>query len=343
MEDYFKNSPFSSIEHFSPSGKYKLVIDAFTTSNAGAKFTMRNKTRGTLYNAITNEYITKVERDHHYFPFLFFQKSDKEYLFCGSHRWSTTIIHCDTKEKYVVRSNLQIYSYHQLDKSTIYIDGGYGYGADYEYQFYDFTEPFQKLKPLPLSNDVKRDYLSIVTPSFIEDATEVIVEDGIFIIKQYEWDYDQDYNEIDGTRYKKLELKLKRKGNEMKLIDIEKCNLLKEEETEQEKQDEILFEKQKELRQSNSFYQYLISLLRKTFESKRIRESMEKENTVFDITVQFGHISSACIRFPNEQTPQINFKFYHWRENKYSTQDIIFSVDSIPEMIQMMEELLNIY
>ncbi len=155
-EQYFieENESKESKITISDSGKYKLVIHAYTTK-AGCW----NYSRGRVYNTANNELLADVKRNYHGFPFLFIENhpNGNDYLVCGEDYQGQTIVNLNTKQV----SNLLDedadkgwgfcwVTYKFYPESRILAVSGCYWACPYETKLFDFSAPDQgwpEIKP----------------------------------------------------------------------------------------------------------------------------------------------------------------------------------------------------
>jgi hypothetical protein len=133
--------------HISSSGKYKLVIDYYTTKKG-----CWNYSRGRVYDINSDELIADVKRNYGAFPFSWVDKhtNGHSYLICGADYQGQTIIELDTKQRvdYTPSSADSgvgfCWSDHipSPDGNMLMVDGCY-WACPYELRIYDFSEPMK--------------------------------------------------------------------------------------------------------------------------------------------------------------------------------------------------------
>ena len=141
MSDIFvKENIIRTEEHFSPSRKYRLVIETYRTHEGYS-----NYTKGTVYSCCTGEWVGEIQRNYSIFPFLFFQKGQREYLISGrTYTTSHTIINCETGHIYdntdenENKDELCWSQMWQIDERTLCVLGCY-WGGSYFYSFFDLS------------------------------------------------------------------------------------------------------------------------------------------------------------------------------------------------------------
>src|ERR1700758_4295029 len=122
----------------SPSGKYAVIINTYNTSKISGKNTWEY-TQGEVY--FGDRLVGSIRRNYCEFPFLFFQRGDHEWFISGSSYMNQTVIDCSTGEIYDRNKDEFCWAkIYQLDENTLAVEGCY-WGAGYETQFFDFTDP----------------------------------------------------------------------------------------------------------------------------------------------------------------------------------------------------------
>jgi len=163
-DEYYLDENISSTEeYFSKSNKYKLIVKKYCTKNVSKKNTWEI-TQAFVYKTDDNQLITSIKRNYFQFPYLFFEKNNKEYLICGSTYMSQTIVDLESGKVFDNKGKTDGFcwaSIYQFNENTIYVLGCY-WGATYEYKFYDFTDfddLFENgLKKLDLDEEIKTNY-----------------------------------------------------------------------------------------------------------------------------------------------------------------------------------------
>lgn len=79
----------------SPTGKYGLTIEYYE----------KNKKKGIVNRISDNKEIIVILRDTYDFPFTFFNKNDKEWLWCGKDRLEQTFINLDDENIYTKKTS----------------------------------------------------------------------------------------------------------------------------------------------------------------------------------------------------------------------------------------------
>jgi hypothetical protein len=86
----------SKEEHLSLSGKYKLIIEEYTTENG-----FGNVSLGKVFLTSSNECLFEVKRNYNIFPFLFTEEhpNGNDYLICGEDYQGQTILELNTGKR----------------------------------------------------------------------------------------------------------------------------------------------------------------------------------------------------------------------------------------------------
>lgn len=319
-----------TIEHKSPSGKYKLVINYYTTWTDPARKTW-DYTKGTIYDMDDKE-IGCIKRNYSSFPFLFFNKGNVEYLVSGRSYMSQTILNCETGKIYdntddVERDDFCWASVEQVDENTVLVNGCY-WGANYEYRFYDFSDFESGWKLLEMDERINRRY-------YLDDVYGNIsckINNGIVRIKQKEeWikvdelginmlhdDYVDEYGygtifDDDNYYYKtNILLEVKRIDDKIEIVNLELSEKQKQKEAEDDEEKRRVDERNDVLKAQSELYQCLIPEIKKLKLNMWERINVRHDNTVlFCITIKFNKRSSCVIEF--EDGKDISFKFYDWK------------------------------
>ena len=159
--DYFieeNRKPNCRSEHTSPSGRYKLVVDSYSTKKGSWSYT-----RGRLFTQDSDEPVGDVMRNYSAFPFAWAENHDDghDYIICGKDYQGQTVIQLDTGER---RDNLSegaekghgfCWATHQLleDGKTLMVEGCH-WACPYEYRFYDFSNPMSGWPELDFPEEV---------------------------------------------------------------------------------------------------------------------------------------------------------------------------------------------
>lgn len=159
-------------DHFSASGKYRLVITPYSTGKG-----TWNYTQGTVYRVATGDRIAVVRRNYSAFPFLFVEEhpNGHPYLICGEDYQGQTVIELDTRRRRDFRPEAanqgvgfcwSSYQFH-APTQTLMVDGCY-WGGPYEYKFYDFSNPMEGWPYIDTGCSIDSDEKK---PSFEPDGT----------------------------------------------------------------------------------------------------------------------------------------------------------------------------
>ena len=332
MADYYNDENVSKTEeHISPSGKYKLIIKTYNTSNISNKSTWEY-TQGFVY-CIDGNLIGSIKRNYMQFPFAFFKSNTSEYLVSGRSYMRQTILDCGTGQIYDNTDDLDADDFCwaeiiQLDANTIVAQGCY-WGGGYEYKFFDFTDLFKGWPELKVDEIVMKKY-------YIDCSgeTEHTVDGGVITINHLSVD-DDDYDENKDYDNIKPEtniiVKLQRQFDTIKMIDL----TLSEYQKIKEHDDDIRREKEEkettELRNSNAFYQHLIPEINNL--DLRVRDHVYLHSNTFSISVYYKKSKACIIEFKNDSI--VKFTFYDWT-NKENNLVLEFDQD-----ITMIDDIIN--
>lgn len=161
--DYYKPENLGDSEEvISPSGKYKLVIQAYKTIEG-----CWDHTKGLLFCG--DQLLASIERNYGSFAYNFVQDGDKEYLISGRSYMGITIIDCETGHEwnYYPEKEDRCQAKWQLcppngssGPKTLMINACF-WGGSWEYLFYDFDlskfDPSSGLPHLPYDMSLMRD------------------------------------------------------------------------------------------------------------------------------------------------------------------------------------------
>ena len=151
--------PATRREYLSPSGKYRLVVTAFTRED-GWSFT-----QGLVYRAETETLLVEVRRNYHSFPFLWIEGHAKgDFLLCGEDYQGQTVLKLNGRPdgalEILRRDFLPAEAKEGLgfcmaeatyDAATqILTLLGCFWAAPYEYRLYDFSDPMKGWPELEL-------------------------------------------------------------------------------------------------------------------------------------------------------------------------------------------------
>lgn len=179
-DEYFipENRNGDPVEKFSPSGKYKLVVEVFSTGKNTWAYS-----QGTVYK--DNEIVGQIRRNYAAFPFAWVENhpNGHDYLIGGEDYQGQTVIELDTgKRRELLPEEAKkghgfcwaSYKYipeHQL----LFVSGCY-WACPYEFRFYNFSDP---MNGWPQLHVVGTEY------DFIDDSpVEPTIKDGIVTVPQ---------------------------------------------------------------------------------------------------------------------------------------------------------------
>ena len=133
----------------SPSGKYRLIVRNYKTSEGCWEYT-----QGRLFRVEDEEFITSIERTYCHFQHNFVMHGDKEYLITGRSYMGLTIVDCASAQEwnYTPTKEDWCQAVWQLspDGKTLVVSACV-WGGPYEYRCYDFDlAKFDPTKGLPL-------------------------------------------------------------------------------------------------------------------------------------------------------------------------------------------------
>lgn len=157
---------------FSPSLKFKLVIETFKT-----KSNCWDYTRGTLFETRTNKIIAQIDRNYCTFHHSWLTINGQEWLQTGRTYMSQIFVNCNNSEIYDCETNNSQFCWAESwianDQKTLIVLGCF-WGGCYEYIAYDFNDFINK-KIAPLEMDEIIDC----------GNTQVLFENDYIIIDEY--------------------------------------------------------------------------------------------------------------------------------------------------------------
>lgn len=271
--DYYLNENIKrTVEHLSPSGKYKLTIHTYDTSVVSGKSTW-DYTQGIVTSVETNEMVGCIKRNYSQFVYLFFVQDNVEYLVSGRSYMSQTIMNCSTGEIYDNTDDPERPDYCwadiiQVDNNTVAVNGCV-WGGGYEYTFYDFTNLSKGWPQLEVQKELI-DYLDISYWGY-----HALVYDGMLNILQWN-NEDEDIFEEDGDTYNipyirdhcDINVYVKREGDRMVLDNVVISEAQYEKEKEWSLHKKLELERYEQMK--NEFYDDLMLQLGKL--NKTVRE-----------------------------------------------------------------------
>jgi hypothetical protein len=159
MSFFRKRNLKNTVEHESPSGKYRLVIGSYTTKKGCWNYSM-----GTVYEG--DRLIKKIKRNYSAFPFAWVEghPNGHDYLICGEDYQGQTFVELDTgkKRNHVPDAAKKGAGFcwatqrPSPDGTMIAVEGCY-WAAPYEVVIYDFSDPMAKHPPIEISRDHTHD------------------------------------------------------------------------------------------------------------------------------------------------------------------------------------------
>lgn len=128
-------------EKLSPSGKYKLLIRWYATSEG-----CWNYSRGTVTRVNDGEEICDIVRNYSSFTNSFVEKNGVEYLITGRSYMSQTIVNLETGRDMEPQDfHYEGYAFcwvaHELLTDDLLFVDGCHWACPYEFRFYDFSDP----------------------------------------------------------------------------------------------------------------------------------------------------------------------------------------------------------
>lgn len=210
-------------DKFSPNGKYRLVITAYSTKKDCWSYT-----QGLIYNADKVEPLFEVQRNYSSFPYSWIEHPNgHEYLVCGADYQGQTVLELDTgnRKDFIPEEAKKgegfCWVQYRFDAaSKVLVVAGCYWACPYEYKFYDFSNPMTGWPEIITENDNVDD--DDKWPTFESDGT----------IKTYITKYDDDDNDDDDDAPAKPEVI---KATKIFVREGLKLKLLKEEVSEEER------------------------------------------------------------------------------------------------------------
>lgn len=171
---FVKENIISTSEHYSPSNKYKLIINVFKTGEKTWEYS-----NGEVFK--NNSLIDIVNRNYRSFPFAFVENhtNGNDYLICGENYQGQTIIELNTGKRFdhipgVTTNNSGGFCWSSIKaspkKDKLLVDGCY-WASPYEYKLYDFTNPLsipKEIKTIDIDGQMEP-YGEIVDAEWIDD------------------------------------------------------------------------------------------------------------------------------------------------------------------------------
>lgn len=156
-------------ETLSPSGKFKLVVDSYTTSKGAW-----NYTRGQVIRNEDNTVVETVYRNYSSFWHNWIEHPNgNEYVFCGEDYQGYTIVNATqgTQQNLLHENARQGWGWccaegHPSPDGLIVAVGGCFWGGPYSLRFFDFSDP--DTLPLPILDELGED---TTKERWVEDET----------------------------------------------------------------------------------------------------------------------------------------------------------------------------
>ena len=140
--------------------EYTLIIQNYINNNSerisySVNKSLWNYTRGIVINKTDNLIVCDIKRNFPVFPFLFFEKKDKEYLICGKSYNKQCVIDLSNGIIYegFETDNFCWSRLYKLNENTLLVNGKY-YNENYIYKFFDFTNPENGWKEIEMDNKI---------------------------------------------------------------------------------------------------------------------------------------------------------------------------------------------
>jgi len=125
-------------EHLSPSGKHRLVIEAYKTGKG-----TWDMTKGSYFEVETGKLIAETYRNYHRYPFCWVEDHPQgDFALCGENYMSQTLV--DLRAGKILPSPLEAgfcwssMKYHPTSQ-TVLVDGCY-WASSYETRLFDLTD-----------------------------------------------------------------------------------------------------------------------------------------------------------------------------------------------------------
>lgn len=119
----------------SPSGRYRLTIEYYTTGTGSWEYT-----KGIVHRVEDDKHIISLYRDYSSFTHKFFMRFGEEWLFSGEHYEYQTLVNLDTGKRY--DNNEGYFCWTDVNaspKGDILLVEGCVWACPYEYDFYDLS------------------------------------------------------------------------------------------------------------------------------------------------------------------------------------------------------------
>lgn len=147
LKSVFNSSPTKEpLEFLSKDKKYKLIVNTYAAGKGIWDFS-----KGTIINNHTHDILIEIKRNFISFPFKFIDHTNGlSYLICGEDYQGITVVNLESGDFYSKKYGFcpANYKYH-ANQNILEVEGCY-WGAPYEYIFYDFSQPLEKLQEISL-------------------------------------------------------------------------------------------------------------------------------------------------------------------------------------------------
>lgn len=179
-KEYFvsENRQGDPQEILSPSGKYKLIIERFSTGKGTWAYS-----QGTVYKG--DEVVGQIQRNYSAFPFAWIENhpNGHDYFIGGEDYQGQTVLELDTgtrrdllPEEAAEGFGFCWASYRYLPEHKLLIVSGCYWACPYEIRYYDFSDPMNGWPQLEIVGD---------EANYIEDSPkEPTIENGILTTYQ---------------------------------------------------------------------------------------------------------------------------------------------------------------
>lgn len=193
-----KNRVGDPKESFSPSGKYRLILESFRTGEG-----TWNVTQGTLYKVGEDEPIGCIQRNYCAFPHLWVEGHPKGDFFVGGEDYQgQTVIDLGTGARRDLLPEEAAqghgfcwaeYTYHP-EHQVLLVDGCY-WACPYEYRLYDFSDPMNGWPQLEMTGHGDEDEYQYIPADGVDKKPELSPE-GVLTVYQTkdECDVGLDYD-----------------------------------------------------------------------------------------------------------------------------------------------------
>lgn len=327
----------SKIEYFSPSGKYKLIIQSFPDYK-----------KCSIYSISTNQWVGEIEINDSHFIYLFFQRNGNEYFLSPN---AQTIINCEMGHVYNLENKLNWTQMWQVDDDTLCV-----LESDI-YSFYDISNlnlGYRKLNVITdgILSSLKKNYIlhkdNYVEPiindgiiTFVKKETRIFgiginqnnVKEIDMEISEYEKQKDTlsginiPYYTLKTYKLDLMKIKFKRENENMKMIQLWR----------DERQFQLDGEEEEKIEMSERCRNIYQDLYHKLHSKYKIRVYPVIENKVnkWNIMLYTPHTRSYCymIIFEDKNDTSIKIQYLNFKYPEQNKDLIVWSISGVEDFI----------